>query len=110
MKKFKTVNEMLELTLEEIKAIPVENILEFSYGIPNFSFYGDYTQDRGNALGLLKEIFYANYKKESEKPLETVPVSQSLVRCSCGHKVEKHLVMSASLGSSCPDCYDRLSN
>jgi hypothetical protein len=33
----------------------------------------------------------------------------ALVRCSCGHSVERALVMSASLGSCCPDCYDRLS-
>lgn len=33
-----------------------------------------------------------------------------LVRCACGHSVEQSQVMSASLGTSCPDCYDRMSN
>ena len=33
-----------------------------------------------------------------------------LVRCSCGHSVSKINVMNASLGSSCPDCYDRMSD
>lgn len=33
-----------------------------------------------------------------------------LVRCDCGHSVERALVMSASLGTSCPDCYDRMSD
>jgi len=32
-----------------------------------------------------------------------------MVRCSCGHTVPRDEVMNASLGSSCPDCYDRLS-
>jgi hypothetical protein len=32
------------------------------------------------------------------------------VKCRCGHTVPQTLVMSASLGSSCPDCYDRMSN
>ena len=32
------------------------------------------------------------------------------VKCDCGHTCESNLVMSASLGSSCPKCYDRLSN
>ena len=32
-----------------------------------------------------------------------------LVKCSCGHTIPSGSVMSASLGSSCPDCYDRLS-
>ena len=29
-----------------------------------------------------------------------------LVKCSCGHSVPRGSVMSASLGTSCPDCYD----
>jgi hypothetical protein len=33
-----------------------------------------------------------------------------LVKCACGHTVPRGSVMSASLGSACPDCYDRLSN
>jgi hypothetical protein len=33
-----------------------------------------------------------------------------IVKCSCGHSVPRHSVMSASLGTSCPDCYDRMSN
>ena len=32
-----------------------------------------------------------------------------LVKCSCGHSVSHGLVMSASMGSSCPKCYDRMS-
>lgn len=33
-----------------------------------------------------------------------------LVRCDCGHSVERVLVMNASRGTSCPDCYDRMSD
>jgi hypothetical protein len=32
-----------------------------------------------------------------------------MVRCSCGHTVPQSQVMSASKGTSCPDCYDRMS-
>ena len=32
-----------------------------------------------------------------------------LTRCSCGHAVAASQVMSASLGTSCPDCYDQMS-
>jgi hypothetical protein len=42
-------------------------------------------------------------RKRIERPVQ-------LVRCSCGHEVEPALVMNASLGTSCPDCYDRLSD
>jgi hypothetical protein len=31
------------------------------------------------------------------------------VKCSCGHVVPRGSVMSASMGSTCPDCYDRMS-
>ena len=40
------------------------------------------------------------------------PVVERVVamkKCSCGHTVPVALVMSASMGSSCPDCYDRMS-
>lgn len=33
-----------------------------------------------------------------------------LVKCDCGHTIPKTQVMSASMGSSCPDCYDRMSD
>ena len=33
-----------------------------------------------------------------------------MVKCSCGHTIPRTSVMSASLGSSCPDCYDDMSN
>jgi len=33
-----------------------------------------------------------------------------LVKCSCGHSVPRNQVMSASLGSACPNCYDRMSD
>ena len=32
-----------------------------------------------------------------------------MVKCNCGHTVPRGSVMSASLGTSCPDCYDRMS-
>lgn len=38
------------------------------------------------------------------------PVVEQMVKCTCGHTIAKSSVMSASLGSSCPSCYDRMSN
>ena len=37
------------------------------------------------------------------------PAPVALVRCSCGHSVPRSQVMSASMGTSCPRCYDRMS-
>jgi hypothetical protein len=41
--------------------------------------------------------------KQEPKPVR-------MVMCSCGHEVEAGQVMSASLGTSCPDCYDDMSD
>ena len=47
----------------------------------------------------------ATPKQDPRKPDEV-----EMVACKCGHTVPRSLVMSASMGSSCPDCYDRMSN
>ena len=33
-----------------------------------------------------------------------------LVQCACGHRVPRSQVMHASMGTSCPDCYDKMSD
>lgn len=33
-----------------------------------------------------------------------------LVKCGCGHTVPSYLVMNASMGTACPDCYDDMSD
>lgn len=35
--------------------------------------------------------------------------SIAMVNCDCGHSVPQKLVIRASLGTACPDCYDRMS-
>ena len=47
---------------------------------------------------------YAGVRRKRTLP----PVG--LVACDCGHTVPRAQAMSASQGSSCPDCYDRMSN
>ena len=39
------------------------------------------------------------------------PIAQNVetVKCTCGHTVLKKSVMNASLGTSCPECYDMMS-
>jgi len=50
------------------------------------------------------------YDNVRAKPMPRVVKPVELVLCSCGHRVPKGSVMSASMGTSCPDCYDRMSN
>lgn len=38
------------------------------------------------------------------------PPRRDGVRCDCGHTVPPAQVLNASLGTSCPDCYDRMSD
>lgn len=42
-------------------------------------------------------------------PVAAVVQAVEYVRCDCGHSVARIAVMSASRGTACPDCYDRLS-
>ena len=41
-------------------------------------------------------------RKRTPAPVETL-------KCDCGHTVARSLAMTASMGTSCPDCYDRMS-
>ena len=43
----------------------------------------------------------------AERRASAPPVE--MVKCSCGCTIPRESVMSASLGSSCPKCYDRMS-
>jgi len=49
------------------------------------------------------------YSKCRIKPTPRPAVKIEMVRCSCGCSVPRGLVMNASLGTSCPDCYDEMS-
>jgi len=51
--------------------------------------------------------WYAQFRM---KPAPRQPMPVVEFRCDCGHTVAKSLVMNASLGTSCPDCYDRMSD
>ena len=63
--------------------------------------------------GLYYEPVYVVSRKlydASEKRAAEANAKIQYVKCSCGHIVPKSSVMSASMGSSCPDCYDRMSD
>lgn len=47
--------------------------------------------------------------RQNRERREERPANIETVRCSCGHTVPRAWVMGASLGTSCPDCYDRMS-
>lgn len=63
--------------------------------------------DSGKELRNDASDWYSNCRYEpAQRPVAQI----ELVKCSCGHSVPRESVMSASIGTSCPDCYDRMSN
>ena len=54
--------------------------------------------------------YYYDHSEGIIRRKPTAKPAPALVRCSCGHSVPQKQVMSASLGTSCPDCYDRMSD
>jgi len=40
---------------------------------------------------------------------QVVIAAPEMVRCNCGHSVARSDMMTTSSGTSCPDCYDRMS-
>jgi hypothetical protein len=53
------------------------------------------------------EMIEARCRYEEKRQLDID--SGRMKKCRCGHWCEPVLVMSTSSGSSCPDCYDRMS-
>jgi hypothetical protein len=46
-----------------------------------------------------------------DKPkAERIRVLPEMVECDCGHECGAAMVMSASMGTACPDCYDMMSD
>lgn len=53
--------------------------------------------------------YYYDHGMEMIRSTNRTEQKTEMVKCSCGHSVPRGSVMSASMGSSCPDCYDRMS-
>lgn len=88
-----------------------EALRESGYGLK----YAEWSSKEAEGLGLRPGWFevqqdlmarYAALPKAA--PVHTA--RPLMVRCDCGHTVAKILVMSTSNGSSCPECYDRMSD
>lgn len=65
----------------------------------------EYLENPHNKLYYGDDWYMTIQAKKTPKKQPTV----EMVKCDCGHTIPKNLVMAASLGTSCPDCYDRMS-
>ncbi len=54
--------------------------------------------------------YYYTHQTKKIRKFRQPPPPPELRQCDCGHVVPAVSVMSASLGSSCPDCYDDMSD
>jgi hypothetical protein len=113
--KITTINELFpkmtsgEITAKEAVEIAIENKLE--YALEYFSPQTDVDLPYWD----MREIWLPIKKaREAEEKIRLEAYEQAhpveMTKCSCGHTVPSTLVMNASLGSSCPDCYDRMSD
>ena len=93
-------------TAEEIVA--TEDMSE--YGISYFYSADDELSNVDDAHITAWHALRRAYRNASSESTVQTSQSENLVRCDCGHDVPRELVMAASLGSSCPDCYDRMSD
>ena len=71
-----------------------QQILDFLATGKNIRYDSDWYANIRDADAIVKKVV---------KPVE-------MVMCYCGHETPRNLRMSTSLGTSCPDCYDRMSD
>ena len=70
-------------------------------------------QDMLNLLSSGVSIRYDNewyaYIRDADAMKPATPKPVTMVRCDCGHTIPQAQAMNASMGTSCPNCYDRMS-
>ena len=81
-----------------------------SYGVHYGVFFPpEYPIEKCAAMTLAdkRRVGIKNEQREAAKARPPRPV-EPMVRCDCGHKCPRSQTMSAAMGTSCPDCYDRM--
>ena len=107
-----------ETTCAQNNVEPMEDGALDTYGMENgdFGMSHYHTVRENRQTGIANTIHQLRYrairdelklrKQQAVKPAPPV----KMVKCSCGHTVPSGSAMSASMGSSCPECYDRMSD
>lgn len=104
-----TIREVIE-TRTDVSNLANDEIIEMAYGIKYFCpLSAGMSRDDTIWWNGVQQSFVN--RLDSIKSAQTQPMRQTVesVKCSCGHTVPKNLVMSTSLGTSCQDCYDKMS-
>jgi len=89
-------NRIVEMAAQKYSVTP-EGIMKMVEAKPGLNYDTDTRET----------AWYMNFRIKPE-PRQPRP-EPKMVRCGCGHTVPSYEVMTANLGSSCPDCYDDMS-
>jgi len=109
---FSTVNQLLLADADQI--VDDDDILRLAYGIENFEFspynkppFDNPTPEMRARLKALRARLAV--LRDRDNAAVAPPSKGVTVLCDCGHRVPAIRVMSTSGGTSCPACYDRMS-
>lgn len=108
------IADVFGMTREQRDALTDEQIVHLAYAINYYSPMdsAQWTSWWERDLAINQElkarlkIIEAQKRAAHRRYVETLRP----VVCDCGHTVAANLVMNASRGTSCPDCYDRMSD
>ena len=89
-----------------LQSVEFAELKKMSYAIKFGEFGIDFYRARQKPLADKLKQFEDTQKAERMQHY----VEPETVQASCGHIVERANLMNASLGTTCPECYDRLSD
>ena len=78
--------------------------------VAQFRSTGDSAKYQNLGIGEAGKIAETTPQDEIKAEQLQPTTRERIIKCSCGHTVPASWVMAANIGSSCPDCYDRLSD
>lgn len=95
-----------EMTAIEAAAEMIQHAAKWAYPVDGYR-----TSDVADAtvMRAIRAEFARLDKVRCSVPRPAV-VAPTTKTCDCGHTISKTMVMFSSRGTSCPDCYDRMSN
>jgi hypothetical protein len=104
-----TIREVIE-TRTDVSNLANDEIIEMAYGIKYFCpLSAGMSRDDAIWWNDVQQSFVNRLDAITSAPTQPTRKPVESVKCSCGHTVPKNLVMSTSLGTSCQDCYDKMS-
>ena len=104
--------DIFGMSTEERAELTDEDVMELAYMISHFEPWdvNAYSLRHQNAvLGELRPRLKELEAQELARRQAQQALRIARVMCDCGHSVAASQRMNASMGTACPDCYDRMS-